>query len=259
MLNTIDGLMRDNLRTQNLIPLTSPYDVALGARFTRVAEAIPAQTTAAILAVGAGTSNAIVDWVVVEVRNSLAPYTIIRTIAGLIQRDGDVINPNNGLPLSIEITHGSYMIAIKHRNHLGAMTATPVTINGIPAIIDFTTMTSAQVFNNAGFDGTEMTTITGKRALWLGNCNADNKTKYDGAATDRTKVSSEVLGFAGNVTGSYVYNNAIGYFSGDVNMDGKVKYDGISNDRLIIQQTVQTYPLNTTLSNNYNNMLEQLP
>jgi Domain of unknown function DUF11 len=258
LLGTTDGLMRDNLRSQNLIPLTSPYDATLAARFTRVAETSVAQTTSAVLAANAGTPNAIVDWVFIEIRDGASASTVVKTISALVQRDGDIVSPN-GTPLSVVIPAGNYFVSVKHRNHLGAMISNTVTFNGLGATVDFTNLTNAQLYNNAGYDGAEMATVGNVKALWLGNCNGDNKTKYDGAATDRTKIASDVLGSSANTSASYVFNNAFGYFFGDVNMDGKAKYDGIGNDRLIIQQTIQTYPLNTTLSNNYNNMLEQLP
>jgi uncharacterized repeat protein (TIGR01451 family) len=258
LLGTTDGLMRDNLRTQNLIPLSSPYDASLAARFTRVAETSVAQTTNAVLTANAGTQNAIVDWVFIEIRDGAAASSVVKTISALVQRDGDVVSAN-GTPLYITMSAGNYFVSVKHRNHLGAMTSNTVTFNSGGATVDFTSMTNTQLYNNAGYDGAEMATVGAVKALWLGNCNADNKTKYDGAATDRTKIASDVLGSSANTSASYVFNNAFGYFFGDVNMDGKAKYDGIGNDRLIIQQTIQTYPLNTTISNNYNNMLEQLP
>ncbi len=260
MLGTTDGLMRDNLRTQNLIPLTSPYDVSLHTRFTKVAESTTATTIAAVLSANAGTSDAIVDWVFIELRNSASPSTVVRTISALVQRDGDVVAAD-GQPLLISgINAGSYFVAIKHRNHLGAMTASTVALSTAQtAIVDFTTMTNAQVFNNAGYDGYERATIGAVKALWAGNCNSDTRAKYDGASTDRQMIATNVLGHTVNTSGSYVFNNAIGYFSGDVNMDGKAKYDGSGNDRILIQQLIQTFGLNATLSNNYNNFLEQLP
>ena len=255
MLNTTDGLMRDNLRTLNLIPLTSPYKSTLSAKFTNVAETVTT-TTIAVLNANAGTSDAIVDWVFVELRNPANPATVVQTFSALVQRDGDVIGAD-GQSLKTTLS-GNYMVSVKHRNHLGVMKATSISILSGAVTVDFTTMSDNEVFNNAGYDGIEMTTVNGKRALWAGNCNSDAKTKYDGTSTDRQKIADNVLQFTGNA-GSYVFNNAIGYFMGDVNMDGKAKYDGLGNDRLIIQQIVQSYDLNSGLANNYNNFLEQLP
>jgi hypothetical protein len=258
LMGSIDGLMRDNLRTQNLIPLASPYDVALGARFTKVAEAAVTTTTNAVLNTNAGTPNAIVDWVFIEIRSGTSPTTVVKTVSALVQRDGDIVGAD-GLPLYVQMSFGNYFVSVKHRNHLGAMMSNTVAINGSLATLDFTSMTNAQLYNNAGYDGYEMVTVGAVKALWAGNCNADNKTKYDGTATDQQKISSNVTTFATNTTTSFTFNNAVGYFEGDVNMDGKAKYDGNGNDRILIQQLVQSFGLNATGSNNYNNLVEQLP
>jgi hypothetical protein len=258
LMGSIDGLMRDNLRIQNLIPLASPYDVILGARFTKVAETAVATTTNTVLTANAGTQNAIVDWVFIEIRNGAAAGTVVKTVSALVQRDGDIVGAD-GLPLYVNMALGNYFVSVKHRNHLGAMISNTVAFNGSLATLDFTSMTNAQLYNNAGYDGYEMVTVGSVKALWAGNCNVDNKTKYDGTATDQQKISSNVTTFATNTTTSFTFNNAIGYFAGDVNMDGKVKYDGNGNDRILIQQLVQSFGLNVTGSNNYNNLVEQLP
>jgi hypothetical protein len=256
LLGTTDGLMRDNLRTQNLIPLTSPYSASLSAKFTNVAEAVTT-TTNLVLNANPGTGDAIVDWVFIELRDPSNPSTVVKTYSALLQRDGDVVGAD-GEPFKTTLV-GNYLISVKHRNHLGAMMSAPVAM-GVPSVtIDFTTATNADLYNNSGYDGYEMTTISGKKALWAGNCNSDAKTKYDGAGSDRQTIATNVLNFPTNTAASYTFNNAFGYFMGDINLDGKVKYDGGGNDRLFIQQIVQSYGLNSGVSNNYNNFLEQLP
>ena len=256
MINRADGLMGDNLRTLSLIPFTTPYSSTLGTKFTNVAETtLP--TSIALLASNAGTGNAIVDWVFVELRNPAAPTVVVKSFSALVQRDGDVVAPNGQL-LSTDLT-GSYLVAIKHRTHLGAMMVNPITLDGTTQTIDFTTATSADLYNNAGYDGAEMTTVNGKRALWAGNCNIDNKVKFSGNGTELLKLAESILTHADNTTGAYGFSNAVGYLSGDVNMDGKAKYDGLANDRILIQQIVLGHPLNTGLSNSFNGFLEQLP
>ncbi len=252
-----DGLMRDDLRSQGLIPLNQPYSAALGARFTQV-DGGAEVTTNAILSANIGTGNAIVDWVFIEIRDAINPTTIVKTISALVQRDGDIVEALTGGALRVTMPNGNYRIAIKHRNHLGAMTANNVVFNGGTATLDFTTMSNADLYNTAGFDGQEMVQMGSRKALWAGNTNTDNKVKYNGAGTDVPQISSEVLGHSGNTTGSYNYNNAYGYYKGDVNMDGKTKYTGSVNDRILIQQIILGYPLNTSQLNNYNNLIEQV-
>ncbi len=111
------------------------------------------------------------------------------------------------------------------------------------------------------YDGFEMVTVQGKRALWAGNTNANNKVKYQGTSSDNIPVLTQVLNFPGNTSGTYNYNLAFGYFSGDVNMDSKVKYQGPANDvSFIFVNIVGLYTtLNTAALYNYDLFLEQLP
>jgi hypothetical protein len=260
LLNSTDGLMRDNLRTQNLIPLTSPYSVTLNARFTRVGEVVaPTTTTPAVLAANAGTANAIVDWVFVEVRDAVNATTVVKTVSALVQRDGDVVGAD-GLPLYVTMPLGNYFVAVKHRNHLGAMVANAVAFNGSLATLDFTSMTSAELYNNAGYNGSEMATVGVVKALWAGNCNGDNKVKYDGSSNDKSNILTGSISNVVNTSTIFNFNGAYGYVLGDINMDGKVKYDGSSNEKSTLLGIVLSHPLNAaTPLFNYNFFLEQLP
>ncbi|MFN3850360.1 MAG: hypothetical protein ACK4NY_13075 [Spirosomataceae bacterium] len=252
-----DGLMRDDLRSQGLIPLNQPYGATFGTRFTHYGGGGNEVTTNAILSANAGTGNAIVDWVFIEIRDAVNPATIVRTVSALVQRDGDIVSAATGGPLRVTMPNGTYRIAIKHRIHLGAMTSVNVVFNGGTTTLDFTTMSNLDLFNLAGYDGQEMVQMGSRKALWVGDTNLDGKVKYNGSGTDGLQISSEVLGHSGNTSGSYNYNNAFGYYRGDVNMDGKTKYSGATNDRILIQQTILGFPLNTSQLNNYNNLVEQ--
>ncbi|MCB0611144.1 MAG: hypothetical protein KDD12_25705 [Lewinella sp.] len=218
-------------------------------------------TNAGVLAANAGTPDAVVDWVFIELRDAADPAIVLRTVSALVQRDGDIVDASTGGILRIQAPAGSFYVSVKHRNHLGAMTAQPVSPVAGSVTLDFTQMTSDQLFNNPGFDGLETTAMSSKRALWAGNANADGKVKYDGSGNDRVKVLSDVIQFAGNTESAFNYDLAFGYFQGDINMDGKVKYDGSGNDRVLIQAIVVVlYPPNQiTQFFNYDLMLEQLP
>ncbi len=263
MVFTSDGLMRDDLRTMGLIPLNQPYSSSLSPRFTHVGGGSET-TSALLLSQNAFTQDAIVDWVFIEIRSAADPTVVLRTVSALVQRDGDVVDAITGNTLCVAGLPASFYVSVKHRNHLGVMTANPLTPVGGTLITDFTTMSDADVHDNPSltydYNGVEMTTVSGKRALWAGNANADNKVKYDGSANDRIKLANDVLTFPGNSTSLNLnYDNAIGYFQGDIDMNGKAKYDGSSNDRIIIQNIVLTYPLNGLILNNFNDLLEQLP
>ena len=266
LLGSPNNLMRDDLRTGGYLPLTEPYTALANPRFTHVGGGGGETTTSGVLAVNAGTQNAIVDWVFVELRSAADPQVVLYTRSALVQRDGDVVSAADGVSkLNFTgIVGQQYYVSVKHRNHLGVMTAAAVTMSNDATLVDFITATDAQVYDRPGavnYNGAEMVTIQGVRALWGGNTNANTKVKYQGALTDNTTILTQVLGFAANTAGTYNYNNALGYFLGDVNMDGKVKYQGTSNDAsYIFVNVIGLYTtLNTATLYNYDLFLEQLP
>ncbi|XZF14009.1 hypothetical protein ACTHGU_19695 [Chitinophagaceae bacterium MMS25-I14] len=258
LLGTSGTVMRDSLRANGFIPLSQPYNSTVSTRFTQYGGGEEVTTTA-VLNANAGTGNAIVDWVLIELRSSSDPTVIVHTMSALVQRDGDVVGAD-GNPIAVTLPGGAYYLSVKHRNHLGVMTATPVIISGNGATVDFTTLSDAAVYNSsAQYDGLEMAVINGVKALWAGNVNADSKTKLDGASNDQMMLQQNVLNYPGNTGQTLNYDLAHGYFYGDVNMDGKVKHDGTGNDRALIQSAVLLYPLNTSGISNFNIMLEQIP
>ena len=260
---TTDGLMRDDLRTGGYIPLDQPYDSGLNARFTHVNNTGDETTNSTVLNANDGTGDAVVDWVFIEIRNPLDDTEVIKTMSALVQRDGDVVDAATGGALRISSLPETFYVAVKHRNHFGAMTASPITASMESATIDFTSLSDANTYHlstspdNVAMNNVDMTGYTGK-ALFAGNANYDNKIKYDGVNNDRQTMGSQVLSDSGN-TGQVLNFNAEGYLSGDINMDGIIKYDGAGNERQVMQNSVLTYPLNTGNLNNYNNMIEQIP
>ena len=255
---TNNGLMRDDLRQQNFIPLTQPYNANLSGRFTHVGGGNEV-TNAAVLAANAGTGDAIVDWVFLEFRDATDNTIVLQTLSALVQRDGDIVDPTDGGNIRVFGLPTQFYVAVKHRNHIGAMMATPETVISGTVTVDFTTATGPDLYNQAGYDGVEQVNYNGIQALWGGNANADRKVKYDGAANDRIVTLQNVLAYPNNTGQTFNYNNAYDYLQGDVNMDGKAKYNGSFNDIIIIQNNVLLYPLNTAPLNNYNNMFEQIP
>lgn len=256
--DTGTAVMRDDLRTQGLIPVNQPYDNSMDARFTHVGGGSET-TTNTIINTNAGTSDAIVDWVFIEIRDT--PTNVFKTVSALLQRDGDVIASDGG-PLVVSGLPETFYISVKHRNHFGAMGLNILTVLNSEVTIDFTTIDDADLYSLSGFTGSNaMVTISGVgvKALYTGNANYDDHVKYDGAANDRQVLASQVLNHESNTNQVLNFSSATGYFSGDVNMDGKVLYDGANNERVIIQNIILTYPLNTNGLSNYNGMIEQIP
>jgi len=129
------GEMADGIRAASQLPLSEPYD-ALGFThhgFGGGELVLPAVFTTT-------GSDAIIDWVLVEIRDGADSTIIKATAPALLQKDGDIVDLDGSSPLSIPgIGMGEYFVAIKHRNHLGVMTAGKLTLSSSSSAYDFTT------------------------------------------------------------------------------------------------------------------------
>jgi len=198
-------------------------------------------------------NNAIIDWVLFELRDKNNPATIIASIAALLQQDGNIADPLTGSSnISInDLDADDYYVAIRHRNHLGIMTAQAVSLSNVNTTIDFTDPNTAVWGSNARLIS------NGKAMMWAGDSNHDGKLIAAGPENDINSIFSEILlepentGFNSN----YILST---YSSSDVNLDGKVIKAGDQNDENIIRGDVLLNPNNTSFSNNYI-VEEQLP
>lgn len=226
--------MSDGLRTASLIPTTEPY-TSLG--YSHIGGGGGETVGAGVLSV-TGT-NAIVDWVFVELRGASPAYTVLATRSCLLQRDGDIVDVDGTSPVAFAIGNGTYHVAIRHRNHLGVMSAVAIALNGTPAGVDFRATSTATYGSDA------QRTIGAVRALWSGDCTANGEVLYTGGGNDRDLVLSRI--------GGVVPTNTVnGYWPEDANLDGSVMYTGDDNDRDFILRTIGgVVPTN--------NRTEQLP
>ena len=209
-------MMHDDLRVQGLIPLTEPF-TALG--FEHAGEGGGETIDANILQ--ATGINAVVDWVLLELRTGTAANTVVETRSCLLLRGGTVVDKDGSSTPRITAPPGNYHIVLRHRNHLGVMTAQPITLGGSQVTIDL----SDPIVPLYGTDA--MATIGGVRAQWAGNTEADNELRYTGANNDRDPILQQI----GGIVPTAIVN---GYFSTDANMDGNAKYTGLENDRDIV-------------------------
>ncbi|MCC6541748.1 MAG: fibronectin type III domain-containing protein [Flavobacteriales bacterium] len=221
--DTATGLMHDSLRTQGLIPLQEPYS-AMGYPVTGATT-----TTQALLDVAG--PGAIVDWVLLELRQASSPFSVVDTKVALLRRDGGLRTPNGGEFIGFCAPQGSYRIAVRHRNHLGCMSGSALGLGPLPATFAFATATTygTQAMRDRG----------GVSLLWAGNAVVDDEIMYTGSDNDRDAVLF-VIG------GSVPTNTIAGYMKEDVNLDGVVKYSGTANDRDVILNTIGgAVPTNT--------------
>ncbi|MBL7963540.1 MAG: hypothetical protein JNM31_06815 [Flavobacteriales bacterium] len=220
-----DQQMVDSLRTRGFLPLAEPYS-AMGF-------IIDGPTTTDVSVLSVNGSNAIVDWVMVELRHPAAPTVVLERRAALLQRDGEIVALDGVSPLEFCQAGGAYHVAIRHRNHLGVMTASPVALSGAPFALDLTQGVIALFGVNA------QRVLFNAHALWQGNVMPDAVVKYSGSSNDRDPILSRIGGVVPTAMVS-------GYWPEDVTLDGTVKYTGSGNDRDPILLTIGgAVPTNT--------------
>jgi hypothetical protein len=212
------------LKINNYIPFASPYS-----QDPRTVDSIP---------------TGVVDWVLIEVRNSSTSPTVVGYRSAFLKKDGYVVGDDGTSDVPVEVAPGNYYIVIRHRNHLAVMSK-----DGLPHLLsnhttpatlyDFTTG-SGQFYGTNGAKELE----TGVWGMWAGDVNGDGILKYSDIDNDRLQILIR-LGYIQTST-------TTGYYNEDLNMDGEVRYSDINNDRLIILENldyVQTSTKNTQVPN----------
>ena len=239
-----ESFMRDDLRLNGLISETSPYG--------------DGATASASVRTNDNLGNSMVDWVWVELRNRNNPMNVIAATSAVLQRDGDIVSTDDNLttPLIFDgLPVDKYHVVVKHRNHLGVMTATTETLKQGTTLIDFTNAT-----NQITYGGNAQTTFglqTNKVAMWAGNVNGDNIVQYSGTNPDTPAILSTVLNDPGNFLNFPTYAVS-GYITDDLNMDGNTQYSGTTPDTPVILQNVLAHPGNFLNFSTFQ-ILEQLP
>lgn len=219
-------IMHDSLRVRGFLPLSSPY-ASLGYTHTNNSQ----NETIAPSILNVSGNAAIVDWIIVELRSSQTNVFASRT--GLLRRDGKVVDMDGVSPLEFNIQNGSYYVALRHRNHLSAMSSAPVSVSSTSVTVDFTSGT-LPIYGTAA-----MKQVGSRFALWAGDVNRDGIIKYSGTANDRDVVLAAIGGIIPT-------NTVAGYRREDANMDGKIMYTGSLNDRDIVLTNIGgVIPTNT--------------
>ena len=189
------GLMNDDLRVGGFLPTTSPYTDGL--------------TVNASVFTPTG-SDAIVDWVWVELRDGLDNSIIIEAKSALLQRDGDVVDIDGVSAVSFNQSSGNYFVAINHRNHLGIISAIPVALSSGTTTVDL----SSDPLAVLGGTNAVVDMGAGIYAIYGGDFNGDGQIL-------NTDITSVLL-----ITGTSGYSN------GDADLNGQILNTDI---QLIIQ------------------------
>ncbi len=244
-LNPVDaGLMNDGLRSGGHLPTTSPYAVD------------PATTPSTTFDVTG--NDAIVDWVLVELRDATTNTTILFSQSALLQRDGDVVGTDGTSNLSFNTPEGNYYIAVKHRNHLGIMSE-------VTHLLSHTSTTalnfydgSAKVFGTGGDTSYGMPANT--NAMWAGDANGDGQIVFLNTGAESVEIKQLVLDeSAGGPFGSSVFFKPTGYFDEDVYLDGEVIFLNAGNDLLPIRDNILAHPSNQVFNSVFYVIQAQMP
>lgn len=192
------GLMNDDLRSGGSLPTTSPYS-----------DALTCNTSVFNLGGIAGTGTIdddIVDWVWVELRDANDNTTILANTSALLQRDGDIVAADGLSNLTITAPSDNYYITVSHRNHLGIMSANPISLSNTITDIDLSTNSTLIL------GGTNAVALTnGFYTLYAGDFNNDGQIL-------NTDIQN-VIPLAGMA----------GYSSADADMNGQVLNTDVQN------------------------------
>ena len=200
----------------SLLPTTSPYSDGVSV------DAIPATD--------------IVDWVAIEVRDAMDNTNVISTNSAFLKQNGDIVDiSGSGNPFLKDAPTNAY-IAVRHRNHLGVMTAADVPVNE-GNTVNFTDAATSTFGTNA------QAVVGTNRAMWAGDANGDNKVVYVGSGTDVNAVSAEVFANPANPANIPLIPYA-GYRQADLNLSGATVYVGGGTEVNVISSTVFANPSN---------------
>jgi hypothetical protein len=186
--------MNTFLNSGGLIPLAQPYNVAPWSYSG--AESVAVMPNANV-----------VDWVLVELRDAVSAGsatvgTRIARKAAFILNDGSIVGLDGFSDLIFTATITNNLFAIVwHKNHLGEMSAVPLTLGGGIYSYDFTTG-SAQAYG--GVNGHKQLAV-GKWGMFSGDGDANNTINN----TDKTAVWTPNVGKKG-------------YLNADFNRNGQV-------------------------------------
>ena len=264
-------LMWDSLRVHNFIPVTEPYSTyPYNQNFTHVGGGGGEFIANPSAVFGVTGPNAIVDWVFIELRDKNNNKLVKYTRSALLQRDGDIVDVDGVSPICFSnLSDNQFYVAIRHRNHLGVMTANVITMTPQGTIVDFRDglqpefnfgtnhPVAGSSFNFTGLS--QFSTYDGRRAMWYGDANSDHKVKYEAPFDDQSITLLDVFMNPGNSSFQSGYDFCYGYYNGDVDLSGKAKYEAPYDDQSLILLQILIYPLNTTYQSAFDFLYEQIP
>ncbi|HRI26479.1 MAG TPA: alpha-amylase family glycosyl hydrolase [Chitinophagales bacterium] len=186
--NTSGGLMSTQLLLNGYLPTAQPYNTApWNYAGNECVQTLPPGT---------------VDWVLVEVRSAANNNTIIARRAALLRNDGVItdLSGAEGVAFGSLTSGNTYFISVKHRNHVGLLSASPV------ALPNTTTYDLTNAANINQFAGQAALLNPGVYGMYAGDVNGNGVVTY----ADFNVFIATIPGMGGN------------YQRADTNLDGNV-------------------------------------
>lgn len=222
--DTLANSMTNTLNAAGILgnhATTQPYTLNSGSSM-RIAETVSSSFFS--------NNPSIVDWVLLEIRDSANPSTIIASRAALVKQDGSIVDVDGVSAVKFSgVAAGNYVVAIKHRNHLAIRSATSVNFTNSNGSYDFTTA------SNKSYQNKTYTSTVKMGNVWVmrgGNANGDNNVRYNGFNNDQNFILNNKLGGLLSTVISNVYSNE------DVNMNGNIRWNGFQNDQSFLLNIV---------------------
>jgi hypothetical protein len=191
--NTTTNLMATDLVTNNLIPLSQPFNPALPYYGNNTPKWLY-NGTQTVTSFPAGT----VDYVLIELRDATSAAaatsaTRIARIPALLKSDGSIVGlDGTSLPDFTGTVNDFLYIIIWNRNHVGIMSSANITPSGT-VVYDFTTGSDKVVGGAAGYKLLE----TGVWGMVAGDINADGQVNADDKSPLGWKVDAGKKGYYG--------------------------------------------------------------
>ncbi len=152
--NTSSSMMRDALRSRQLVPNASPYH--------------PQEKTLPQI-FNIHDNNAITDWIKLELIDP-TDFTVLESRSALLQKDGDLVELDGTTPVNMSISEDrDALLLIQHRNHLSIISEELVTSN----IVFNTDFTQQNANNSPGILLGQKQLLPGVWAMYAGEATND--------------------------------------------------------------------------------------
>ncbi len=188
--------------------LQGPYSGSSDTMSTRLASSIPKTQpyggepwTYTGLESVSTLPDAVVDWVLVDLRSDTLASSIVARRAALLKGNGLIVDLDGSSAVTFpSAVPGNYYLVVRHRNHLSVMSAAAVPLDSASALYDFTTGQSMARGVNP------MKALGAYYGLYTGDANANGRV---------TSLDFDLFN-------PQFRSAATGYQASDWNMDGRV-------------------------------------